>query len=54
MTYRVLTPEFKKTGEFTPSGQPFFRVDRWVTVGYATSIADAKRKGFRAPVLEVA
>lgn len=54
MMYRVLKPVFKKTGELTASGQPFFRVDYWETIGKATSIADAKQQGFRAPVLELA
>lgn len=58
--YNVLKPEFAKTGEFTPpteyhpKGQPIFRVKAWKVIGSAKNMADAKRQGFIAPVLEEA
>jgi hypothetical protein len=52
MKYRVLRPEFAPVPhERTPQGQQVFRVKAWTTLGFATSMADAKRL-HPTPVLE--
>lgn len=56
MLYNVLKsklhPAFDKYGERElAEGKAAYRVE-WVIVGKATSIEDAKRRGFVAPVLE--
>lgn len=54
MKYRVLKPEFAPIrGERTPQGQQVFQVKGWIVLGYATSMADAKRL-HPTPVLEAA
>ena len=43
MKYRVLKPEFEKTGEQMPDGRPIYRVKQWIELGLATSMQHAKR-----------
>ena len=50
--FRVLRAEYEQTGERTTSGQPFYRVARWVQIGTAHSMEEAKRL-HPCPVLEV-
>lgn len=49
--YKVLRPDFAPTFEKTPQGQTVFRVHRWVELGTAVDMADAKRL-HPTPVLE--
>lgn len=57
MIYNILKsklhPAYDKYGERElAEGKAAYRVE-WVIVGKAVSIADAKKQGFVAPVLEV-
>jgi hypothetical protein len=51
MPYQVLKPNFIRTGEVTPTGQPYYRVE-WTVVGQAKDMEDAKRQFGGTPVLQ--
>jgi hypothetical protein len=56
MTYRVLLPIYEKTGEVTerPGGKPVHweRIERFVVLGGASDMEQAKEKFGGAPILE--
>lgn len=53
--YEVLSPIYHKDGYMTIRGRKItnYRIE-WEVVGKADSIEDAKKKGFKTPILNVA